>query len=871
MSTPAEKSAEVLNRGQELHQKGLFDQATRAYFEALKLAPADHAPLASLAAVQYELGNYTGSALYSEKALRLLGNDQEADSRREELHLRLAKSYALSRSLDNARNAVAKLAASAEREALESSVALQSPAMAATQLRTKVLDEVPRTKPAYQNEPEYCAIGLDNAEAAYDDDIALSTAERLSWMFAGVGDARNFYRTLIALPNGEARTGRERQYHFTLVDLNPAVFARNLISLELLSDLDSMLECNEALTCLIYVFVSQVMPPFAYTKLQEAISSLLQKLEDGNPVNAWVYVPESQRPAICHHLRLWQQNLRGKYTTKQFRLWAQEQALRQKLEKDGEFSVPPGCQEDDDKFDEFGIMMPNDRFLREHESELKQLLEDYSSGKGTSEQIEDYVDQHWKLNVTLVDLDFDEFKDRQGAGGPDMPAHPTLVFHMLHPGEVEDTARAAEGKGFMACFEVFFRCVAFSLDALKSRLTVEVAVSEMNDYLERLRYDVLPSRQGGKQGTLDPSTFPKAYDRIHLSNIPDYVGGALSSFIYATPALKPKSSLSSSVLLNNSAFEDYQQFLAEYTLLGDTKSIEDNFRVQLRDDSPSFMDWEEMEMSDYTNWTKVAPATLSPANRMSRSELESFIHRHLLKVLLPYPRDPDDIDCVYTPLNPTIIFRLVAHLHYVGYPAHWLSDILERILQGTVATTVRAPRQAVEDPGSVSQSYPSLNVSLKPWLAEMTTLSALWQGLLPFGLLFEKSLLPALSSIREYHISFPPSLVQSQNRPHFMLVFWNEDSGSHPGSNLRDTLLDDENGDGSEKAKAVRESGVRVLMTYRWATKTRMASFWLRSDEVETMRGGNWSAAIWRSDTWNQVTPWVVVSKEIVDGEQWAT
>ncbi|CAJ2499920.1 Uu.00g027730.m01.CDS01 [Anthostomella pinea] len=837
MSTPTEKSAEAGNRGNGCYRKGLFDQATKAYFEALRLAPNHHAPLGNLAAVQFELGNYTISALYSEKALRLLNDVEDIDPRKQKLILRLARAYALSSGLDNATTAVARLAPGAEKEAMESCVAMQPPPQDVTNLRTKVLDEVPRTKPAW-DEPEFYAVGHDNAEAVYDDAIAPSTSQELSWMFAGVGDARNFYRTLIAIPNGEDRTGRKRRYHFTLLDLKPTVFARNLVILELLSDFESILQAKEALACLIYVFGCQIMPPFAYTKLQETIATVLRKLDGGKPVASWIYVAESQHAAIRHHLSVWQQNLRGKYCTSKFR-------------------------RDDEVFDKFGFMVPKDALLREHESELSKLLDDYKRGnKGASKAIEEYIDNHWRPNVTLVDGDFQDIVDPDGILGPEMPMHPVLLFHKLHPAEVEDTVHAAGGGSFMQCFEVFFRCGAFSLYQLQSRITDETVVGELNDCLERLRYDALQQQHESKQGTMDPNVFPKTYDRIHLSNIPDYDGCPLSSFLYTMPVLKAKSSLSACVLLNNHAFDDYQHLLSEYTLLDNLKSIEDNFRVELREDSPSIRDWEEMEMSDYTNWAKVSPSVLALEKRMSKGKLENFIHRHLLKVLLPYKRDPLDGECV-----------LIAHLHSVGYPGHWLSSVLEGIFEGTFTTTVRAPRQAVDDPGSVTNAYPSATISIKPWLAELATLGTIWQSLLPFGLLIPNSLLPSRDSIRKYTISFPPGDVEAPHRPHFVLVFWSQAAAGAPptSSGLRQTLLDDEQGDRSEKARSVRESGIRVLTTYKWVTKTATASFWLRSDEVEMMmrEAGSWSAAVWRVDSWERVTAWVGVSEKIVEGEGW--
>ncbi|KAH9907183.1 hypothetical protein F4778DRAFT_526088 [Xylariomycetidae sp. FL2044] len=541
MSSPAKKSAEARDRGNGFFKQGLFDHAIKAYFESLKFAPNDHAPLGNLAAVQFELGNYSGSILYTDKALKLLGDEQDTDPRKQKLLLRLAKAYIFNRDLNQARIAVAKLVPGPERESLETSVAMRFPTMGSHEWRLKILDEIPRTKPAYLDVSKFCAVGGDYAEPIYDDELAASKADQLSWMFAGVGDGRNFYRTLVAIPNGESRTGLRRRYHFTLLDRKSTVFARDLVILELLSDFQSVIQRKEALASLIYVFGCQIMPPFAYTKLQETISCLIEKLEAGEPVASWLFLPISHRPAILHQLYQWQRNLGGKFTTRQFRVWGQEQALRDKLRKIHEMiGLPgsvhdisetlsgcvheietlPGCEKEEHLFEVFGIMLPNDQLFREHEGEFKKLLDKHSQGDCAPELIEDYVDNHWWPNVTLADLDWLQAFDCHSIQRPEFPMHPNAIFHELHPGEVEVTVRSAQGKGFMTCFETFWRCVAYSIQELKTRLSVEITVCELTDCLERLRYDVLAQRHEAKQGPMDPATFPKVYDRIHLSNIP---------------------------------------------------------------------------------------------------------------------------------------------------------------------------------------------------------------------------------------------------------------------------------------------------------------------------------------------------------------
>lgn len=65
----------------------------------------------------------------------------------------------------------------------------------------------------------------------------------------------------------------------------------------------------------------------------------------------------------------------------------------------------------------------------------------------------------------------------------------------------------------------FFGTVAVALKQLKGRVVVELAVAEMADVMERLKYNIVKDRQE-KSGCHDPSSFPSKYHRVHLSNVP---------------------------------------------------------------------------------------------------------------------------------------------------------------------------------------------------------------------------------------------------------------------------------------------------------------------------------------------------------------
>jgi hypothetical protein len=359
-----------------------------------------------------------------------------------------------------------------------------------------------------------------------------------------------------------------------------------------------------------------------------------------------------------------------------------------------------------------------------------------------------------------------------------------------------------------------------------------------------------------------------------LISCSDYVGGDLSTFLLAAPLLYPdqSSAVSSRVLLNNPTWSTHERFLSEYTLLTSVKNVEQCFNVKLRQYSPSLTDWGStaLELSDYTMWTAGSSKPLRRGELMARHLTENYFQAHLLKICLPFPRTKWSTSFdVRSPLNPTLLFRLIIHFHKMGYPAHWLSDILGNMLEGIITTTTRAPRQQAMTTKEACKTYSSISVCIKPWLAELSTFASIWQHLLPFGLLFSSNLIPALNEIRSYSLKLPtPPQGDCLARAVFALVFWDTSRGSLP-SDLRKTLLDDEQGDRSKSAKSIRESGVHVLTTFKWAQKTNTASFWLRSDVIGTMQKGDWKAYIWRFDEWKRVTSGVSVREHIQEGASW--
>jgi hypothetical protein len=235
---------------------------------------------------------------------------------------------------------------------------------------------------------------------------------------------------------------------------------------------------------------------------------------------------------------------------------------------------------------------------------------------------------------------------------------------------------------------------------------------------------------------------------------------------------------------------------------------------------------------------------------MPKAKLQIWLYRLFLKTALPVDKYMiTDWELIYSPLNLTYFFRLCAHLHSIGYPAHWLSEVVSNLLSGTITTTARPPRSEPLEPREIDAARKPLAQSVAPFTAELSTLAAMWQLLLPFGML-SRHIAP-VESLRKYTIAFAKVSQEVDAYPLFILVF-------HKGTaipvshelNMRGILLSDEDGSEEHDHREFRERRVNILSTWTWHRDSRTAMFWLREDEMRRMKEEGWQVCIFRSDNW---------------------
>lgn len=399
-------------------------------------------------------------------------------------------------------------------------------------------------------------MGHEIADNVFDKRLAAKShrGSTLSFLMCGIRDARHLWRTLLNIANdsGSLKINHNlpKELRFTLVDLKPAALARILLVLRLLFQLPSNEEellnghdeTQDLTWAIAYLYVGHVVPPFVHGVLSRSISDLRGVLESNSPNDPFlklVVMSENTRKQVLQHLCLWSAPLDALYQPGNTRKIVQaENDIKMHEMKDGLMDIDlmdigktsTELQGDEAIFSKFAITPPPEPFIRRHEPQIGPILELVRFSRLTTHEearrnLDEYINQHWKTNMTLIDLVWDSKKERHihvnrppgfewtKISGMD-PDPVGLAMHIL------GDRRSGECPGCNGVIELvgdYFHLVG---DALRyvlksSNVRLEMIAGEMTDTMERLRHGLLDDRAG-----MSPSvSLPPQFDRIHMSNI----------------------------------------------------------------------------------------------------------------------------------------------------------------------------------------------------------------------------------------------------------------------------------------------------------------------------------------------------------------
>ena len=211
------------------------------------------------------------------------------------------------------------------------------------------------------------------------------------------------------------------------------------------------------------------------------------------------------------------------------------------------------------------------------------------------------------------------------------------------------------------------------------------------------------------------------FDRIILSNIPwvflpakrspnpavltktisgGYIGFNLLTFREAIPLLKlhPAAFDSSNVLTCPPRFKNMSMLNDESVALHEAEDLAQALHVRYLQALERPADYAgpiPFQASDYHAWgtaSQYQPRAFE--DLLPKANFNHWVHSILLKILFPVQRDHDRAaygvsQMIRSLCNLSVFFRLLIHLHSLGFPSHWLSQVLTTLLTDLFVTTAR--------------------------------------------------------------------------------------------------------------------------------------------------------------------------------------
>ncbi|CAD6442686.1 33fe9913-89e2-439c-a543-4123e27a11e9 [Sclerotinia trifoliorum] len=867
-TSDGERASVLWREANELYLSGKFLPALRKYQEYANLQPPSYALLDNISAAYFEVGDYGQCSIEVRKALDLLQIYGSGDATFvEKLQQRIKNAELLS---------------------------YESSGLKQQQTRLRILERLPRYRPTFATTRAYCTVGNEKPTSLFDLTIGKNepTSNSVSFLFGDIGDARNLLQTIAGIAELEKKHRlKQKQYHLTMVDVSRNTLTRDLIIFMLLEELSGLetksKEAEEVLTTLFFVFVAFIMPRIAYNHLYRTIDRALSALQSDMQPLSWIYLPRKDFLFYIQTLESW----KGRASTTISAPTAVDEVTRQ-LRRDQmllpsalrrDKDVPAPFKKENKLYKSTAILIPPKTVSQNHDREILPLLQAHiKNPEKKASKFREHVRNKWNFNTTRMDLDWYDFledkHDFDFANDPFLEldnfasVSKTLPTKMKAPATLYDYIAP------------FFSEAADSIKYLRGRLQVEAICEDFVEVAEKLRFGLyrdnnsLQSSEAAATDEIRCKNFPVLYDRIYLGNVADYIGGHLSSYLHASPLLKPLSSsfVQSNLLRNVPDTVDIEKFLAEYHIVADTKMAEQltSVTVLSRAEGP----W---PTGNYIRYGISQSLFRGFEQLLPRKPFKRWLYALFFRLAIPFPlKMTAEARPISSPLTLTIIFRIIAHLRIIGYPCHWMADVLSRILENTVQTKVSTPHQSQTPAKKEKREHTRRHLCTTPFVQEMATLTRIFEPLLPF-LLPSPAAIPEAKNIFNY--KFHLSNISRKRDPsirlgHLTLLFYDYGALRKCGMSIPVLLFsivgvptgEKDEADKSAEIENFRENGLFVWTTIEYDAEHSIVRAWMPSDFVEKMERDLWRCGLWRVDTWENVHSGpFIVRGSVLKGERW--
>lgn len=356
------------------------------------------------------------------------------------------------------------------------------------------------------------------------DEKAAAKRELISFLFVGVGDARNMLRTIIGIAQFEQT--RTKKYHITINDINKTALTRDLVVFMLLEELSQLEstsdEYTEVMTTVYFIYISVMMPRFVFDKMQQTIERAVVALKSENQPSKVFHLDKQHFPEYIKVLTSWQGSALTLIPAKKVIQMGTRQVSGLADMVDAALQLTRKCKAERELYLASLVLQPPTQLLEKYDSAMLQLLQKYQSRpRANAPRFRDHLCKHWEVNTTLVDEDW--YRDLQNKEHLDFGHDP---YEAAEKFSVENLVPKNPEKLYDYMLP-FFSEMAKALVVLEGRLEVEVILGDCVDVAEQLRFGLFPTfgESNGEDGNVTgfetrPEHYPTSFNRIHLSNVP---------------------------------------------------------------------------------------------------------------------------------------------------------------------------------------------------------------------------------------------------------------------------------------------------------------------------------------------------------------
>lgn len=308
----------------------------------------------------------------------------------------------------------------------------------------------------------------------------------VSFLFGGVGDARNVFTTFIWIGESETKKPTRRSFHITINDIKPPAIARDLIVMFLLDEVLSPQDETEAVSAVFntlgFVFSAPIMPKQAYIHLRRTISKAITAIEK-SLLPSWIVLRDSTGPEILPILKGWLDDAPKLFPT-DFVIDETLRGVKSPLAMDeSDKDLTEACKIEKQCFQKTATLFPPDDNLKADDQKLFELINRYRQRKENKilSRIKKHVAEHWQPNLTMLDIPWLLSGDHLYNISPDPWQTDAKLMSLSGITPPKKPRRTLE------YVELFFQMAVAGLSCVRDRVKIEVTVGDVAKALEDSR------------------------------------------------------------------------------------------------------------------------------------------------------------------------------------------------------------------------------------------------------------------------------------------------------------------------------------------------------------------------------------------------